>query len=451
MKKMNLIAILVMIISLGMCGCSIVRKNKEFDTDNPAPITPVQKTNGDVTNIPKQIDPLLEEVVIKPEIEEIGPRSIAYFSSWCTYTAGLAVKDMDPTLLTHINFAFANVKEDGEVIVGDENVDLKMDFGTELGGNKEDSYGHFGQLRQLKVKYPHIKVLISIGGWSWSQNFSDVAADPVKRDKFAESAAAFVAKYGFDGVDIDWEYPVEGGDNITHRPEDRENYLMLLKATRKALNVLGEEDGKTYLLTIAARAAERFINDANLLEAMNYINFINLMTYDFHGAWESVTGFNAPLYDASGGPACIDYSVKAFLDAGINAKDINLGLAFYGRGWSEVASLENNGVNQAALVPTAAGFGLGTWSAGSFDAWDIMENYVDKNGYIRYYDKIAQCPYVFDGVTWIGYDDPQSIKAKTEYAIEKGLGGVMFWDFTGDMHLVLQKTIANTLGLKEEE
>ena len=252
-------------------------------------------------------------------------------------------------------------------------------------------------------------------------------------------------------MDIDWEYPVDGGDNIAHRVEDNVNYTMLLKATRKALNEKGKTDNKTYLLSIAARAAERFIYDANLLETMNYINFINLMTYDFHGIWDNVTGFNTPLYDAEGSPASIDATVTAFLDAGIHAADMNLGLAFYGRGWTNVASMDNNGLNQSAQAPTGIGFGSGTWAAAAFDAWDIMENYADRNGYVRYYDETAQCPYVFDGITWICYDDDQSIKAKTEYAIEKGLGGVMFWDFTGDKNLVLQKTIAQTLGLKVAE
>jgi chitinase len=108
-------------------------------------------------------------------------------------------------------------------------------------------------------------------------------------------------------------------------------------------------------------------------------------------------------------------------------------------------------VNQTGIVPTSLGYGLGTWEASSFDAWDIVENYVDKNGYIRYYDELAQCPYVFDGTTWIGYDDAQSIKAKTKYARERGLGGVMFWDFSGDKYLTLQQTIAETLGITATE
>ena len=380
-----------------------------------------------------------------------APRSIAYFTSWSAYDRALTVKEIDPSLLTHINFAFANVNENGEVIVGDEEADVKMDFGTELGRKAEESYGHFGQLKQLKITYPDLRVLISIGGWGWSSNFSDIAADPVKLDTFVTSAVAFATKYDMDGIDIDWEYPVEGGNNIPHRPQDNQNYTMLLQKTRKALNEQGKKNGKTYLLSIAARAAERFIYDANLVESMNYLDYINLMTYDFHGSWEKVTDFNAPLHDCKGEGQSIDASVNAFLEAGIEAKDLNLGLAFYGRGWTKVSSSINHGLHQEAEAPTEIGYGLGTWEAGVFDCWDLMENYAGKNGYVRYYDEVAQSPYVFDGYTWIGYDDEQSIKAKTEYAISKGLGGVMFWDFAGDKKLVLQKIIAKTLGIGRKE
>lgn len=450
-QKQILVTQLIIALSLGLCGCSGEKKVRKEESENVNPATPTKKITAEVTALPVTIDTLIDEVVTKPKSQDNGPRSIAYFTSWSAYDRALTVKDIDPTLLTHVNFAFANLNEDGEVVVGDEDVDLKMNFGTELGGSTEDSKGHFGQFFQLKAKYPNIKVLISIGGWSWSTKFSDVAADPKKRDKFAASAAMFVSKYGLDGVDIDWEYPVEGGNNITHRVEDNVNYSMLLKATRKALNEQGAADGKIYLLSIAARAAGRFIQDANLLEGIQYLDFINLMTYDFHGSWENMTGFNTPLKDVGGNQLSIDATVSSYLEAGINAADLNLGLAFYGRGWTDVASTDNNGVNQAAVVPSGAGYGLGTWEAGGFDSWDIIENYVDKNGYVRYYDEIAQCPYVFDGTTWIGYDDEQSIKVKTEYAIEKGLGGVMFWDFAGDKNLTLQKTIAETLGIKTSE
>lgn len=452
--------LLIASVTIGLVGCTkepkeslpdqdiTPTKDLEAEDNLPEDESSSDETSQDITEAPDEtdVDPLVNELVTKPESQDKGPRSLAYFTSWSSYDRALAVKNIDPNLLTHINFAFANLTPEGEVVIGDEENDLKKDFGTDLGGKEEDRYGHLGQFRQLKEKYPHIKVLISVGGWSWSGNFSDVAADPVKRDRFAASAAEFVTKYGLDGVDIDWEYPVEGGDNIMHRPTDNENYEMLLKATRKALNEQGEKDGKTYLLTVCARAVGRFIIDANLIDSMQYLDFINLMTYDFHGPWERKTDFQTALYDSNKGALTIDSSVTTYSKY-INPADINLGLAFYGRGWTNVGS-ENNGVKQLAEKISGIGYGLGTWEAGVFDYWDIEENYVGKNGYVKYYDEMAQCPYVFDGTTWIGYDDEQSIRVKTEYAMEKGLGGVFFWEFGGDRNLVLQKVIAETLDLE---
>lgn len=162
-------------------------------------------------------------------------RVVAYFTSWGGYARGIQVTDLDPNLITHLNYAFANVSADGEVVVGDSWIDLEKTFPGDGGWSESaDFRGHFKQLELLKKKYPHLKTLISIGGWTWSKNFSDAAATPEGRKKFTDSAMVFITKYGFDGIDIDWEYPVEGGDNIKHRAEDKENYTLLLKEAQKS-------------------------------------------------------------------------------------------------------------------------------------------------------------------------------------------------------------------------
>jgi len=391
-------------------------------------------------------DQLITKVVTKPEAQDKEPRHIAYFASWSSEERALGLMDIDPSILTHINYAFANLTEDGEVFLSDVESDTIKDKKTVKKESKEDSHGYFAQIKQIKEKYPHLKVLISIGGWTWSTNFSGVAADPIKRNRFAASALELVVKYGSDGVDIDWEYPGEGGDNIPHHPADNKNFVLLLKAIRKAMNEQAKKDGKNYLLSIAARAAKRFVTDSNLLEAMQFIDFINLMTYDFHSVSEKKTAFNAPLFEKDEKSESIGTTITAFIEAGIDPKAINLGLAFYGKGWTNVASTKNHGVYQPAEAISGIGYGLGTWEPGAFEAWDILENYVDKNGFVRYFDETAQCPYLFDGKTWIGYDDEESIKVKIDFAKEKGLGGVMFWEFSGDKNLTLQKSIAELLG-----
>lgn len=384
-----------------------------------------------------------------------GKRCVAYFTSWAAYARSVTVGDMDPSLLTHVNFAFANLNINGEIVVGDPWVDVEKPFSGENWESPSDSRGHFNALREMKKKYPHIKTLISVGGWTWSDNFSDVAASDAGRETFAKSAAAFVSKYGFDGIDIDWEFPVEGGDNIPHRPEDKQNYTLLLAKTREALNAQGQAEGKQYLLTIAGGPNVSFAKNTELKEMMKYLDFINIMSYDYHGGWENTTNHNAPLYANPNDPSefknyCVEGTVNSYLDAGVNPQDLNLGLAFYGRGWTEVTSKANNGLWQNGKAATATGYGLGTWEGACFDYWDIIENYVGKNGYTRYFDDIAKVPYLYNGSNFISYDDSESIRAKLEFADSKNLGGAMFWEFSGDKNMELQKVLAEYYGLSAQ-
>lgn len=376
-------------------------------------------------------------------------RVVAYFTSWGGYARGIQVTDLDPNLVTHINYAFANLNADGEVVVGDSWIDLEKTFPGDGGWSESvDFRGHFKQLQLLKQKYPHIKTLISVGGWTWSKNFSDAAATDAGRRKFAESALTFITKYGFDGVDIDWEYPVEGGDDIKHRPEDRENYTLLLKELRKALDRQGEIDGKHYLLSIAAGPNPTFVQNTEPKEMMKYLDYMNIMTYDYHGGWQNTTSHNAPLHtDSKNDPSelllSVEDTLKAYLDAGVKPEDMNIGLAFYGRGWTSVTSADNNGLYQEGVAPASAGYGSGTWEGACFDYWDIVENYIGKNGYKRYWDELAQAPYIYNGTSFISYDDKESIEIKLEYADKLKLGGAMFWEFGGDKHKELQKVVAD--------
>lgn len=384
-----------------------------------------------------------------------GKRCVAYYTSWSAYARNVTVGNMDPSLLTHINFAFANLNTNGEIVVGDSWVDLEKPFNGESWEAPNDSRGHFNALRELKKTYPHIQTLISVGGWTWSKSFSDVAASDSGRDTFAKSAAAFVSKYGFDGIDIDWEFPVEGGDNITHRPEDKQNYTLLLAKTRAALDAQGQADGKHYLLTIAGGPNVSFTKNTELTEMMKYLDFINVMAYDYHGGWENTTNHNAPLYANPNDPTelkdyCVESTINAYLDAGLSPADLNLGLAFYGRGWTEVTSAANNGLWQSGKAATATGYGLGTWEGACFDYWDLAENYVGKNGYTRYFDDTAKVPYLYNGSSFISYDDAESIRAKLEFADAKGLGGAMFWEFSGDKKMELQKVLADYYGLNAQ-
>ncbi|MBZ0281078.1 MAG: glycoside hydrolase family 18 protein [Anaerolineae bacterium] len=345
-------------------------------------------------------------------------RIIGYYASWAIYGKEYFVTDIAANQLTHINYAFANISEEGEILIGDEWADTQFLYP----GDAEDEplRGNFKQLGLLKQINPNLQTLISVGGWSWSDRFSDVALTEESRAKFAKSCVEFIKQYGFDGVDLDWEYPSGGGEpgNI-ERPEDPDNFVLLLAELRKQLDAQGELDGRPYLLTIAAPAGKWQYERMNLDKIYPYLDWINIMTYDYAGGWSEVTAFNAPLY----GEVSTDSAIQDYLTAGIPAEKVVMGVPFYGRGWTGV-SATNNGLGQPY-----DGLPQGD---GSFDYGTLAADYVGK--YQRFWDETAQVPWLYDAEsgTMISYDDPESLTKKAEYIKQHNLGGAMFWETSQD-------------------
>src|SRR6478735_1012903 len=183
---------------------------------------------------------------------------IAYVAGW----EDLSKYSVKAEWLTHINYSFANIK-DG-IMVSDMETDS----------------ANLAYLVGLRKKFPHLKVIISVGGWGWSDHFSDVALTEDSRLKFAKSAAAFVKKYNLDGVDVDWEYPGLPGEGITHRPVDKENFTLLLSAIRKEIDVVGKEFHRPMVLSIASGGFDEYLDHVDLAMAQHYLDFVNVMSYD---------------------------------------------------------------------------------------------------------------------------------------------------------------------------
>ncbi|WP_339196070.1 glycosyl hydrolase family 18 protein [Paenibacillus sp. FSL P4-0176] len=401
---------------------------------------------------------------------------VGYYPSWAAYGRNYNVTDIDPTKVTHINYAFADIcwngihgnpdpsgpnpvtwtcqneksqtinVPNGTIVLGDPWIDT----GKTFAGDTWDQpiAGNINQLNKLKQINPNLKTIISVGGWTWSNRFSDVAATAATREVFANSAVDFLRKYNFDGVDLDWEYPVSGGlDGNSKRPEDKQNYTLLLSKIREKLDAAGAVDGKKYLLTIASGASTTYAANTELANIAAIVDWINIMTYDFNGAWQKVSAHNAPLnYDpaasAAGVPDANTFNVAAgaqgHLNAGVPAAKLVLGVPFYGRGWDGCAQT-GNGQYQTC----AGGSSVGTWEAGSFDFYDLETNYINKNGYTRYWNDTAKVPYLYNATNkrFISYDDAESIGYKTAYIKSKGLGGAMFWELSGDLNKTLQNKL----------
>jgi chitinase len=356
-------------------------------------------------------------------------RVVGYFSSWGIYDRNFLVTDIAADKLTHINYAFFLIAKDGTCMLGDEEADTQFSYPGDT--DDEALRGNFKQLNLLKESHPGLQTLMSIGGWSGSALFSDVALTDESRQKFVASCVAMMTQYGFNGIDIDWEYPTGGGDDgNAARPEDKQNFTLLLAEFRKQLEAQGSADKQHYLLTIAAPAGVEQYQHIELDKIVTSLDWINVMTYDFSGDWSEKTGFNAPLFADPKSPDLAsnndDTIIQGYLAAGIPADKLVLGVPFYGRGWAGVDKT-NDGLYQAyASIPD------GTTEAGSFEYFDLAENYVGK--FQRFWNDVAQVPWLYDAKTgtMISYDDPESMALKANYVKDQKLGGVMIWELASE-------------------
>ncbi len=313
---------------------------------------------------------------------------------------------IDANKLTHINYAFVDVQD-------------SMAWLT----NIETDTINFRILNKLKEVNPDLKILISIGGWTWSGNFSDAALTPSSRRKFAKTSVEIVADHDLDGVDIDWEYPGLIGDNNVFRPEDKQNYTLMFREIRKELDNLTEQTGKYYELTTAVGAFYSYIEHTEMEKAAKYLDYVNLMTYDYYTTGDTA-GHHSNLYPPEDyeKDASADKSFKEFLKAGVPAEKLVMGLPFYGRSWI-MKSADKHGINMP-VKSAARGAGY-TY---------IKDSLVNKNGFVRYWDENAKAPYLFNATTnqLMVYDDEESVQLKCEYVIDNSMGGVMFWQYASD-------------------
>lgn len=295
----------------------------------------------------------------------------------------------------------------------------------------------------------------SVGGWTWSTHFSTVAASDTLRQNFAASCASFLSQYDFlDGIDIDWEYPVEGGLFIwskfeylvsqflglasnTYNPSDGQNYNLLLQAIRNSI-------GSYKLLTIAAPAGPHLTRHLDLAGMSPIVDFVNIMTYDFRGGWSKFTGHHSPLLPSSVDP---DTSltdtftvIQHYLKNGMQASKINIGAAMYGRAWLGAPNT-NNGLFQTFSSIPAGTWDKGGEATGVFDYWDIISK-LSSGQLMRYWDNEVLAPWLYDGSSMmISYDDIESMTAKCEFVRAMGLGGIMVWELAGDKNYDLSAAI----------
>ena len=362
---------------------------------------------------------------------------VGYLASWGVRAKGAAIADLPARHLTHIFYAFANIASDGSVVLGDRCTDVgACGRGAPLPAR---AGGNFGELLRLKARYPHLKVAISVGGWGWSGRFSDAALTDAARRKFASSAIdLFIRRWPgvFDGIDIDWEFPVQGGlKGNVERPADRRNFTLLLAELRRELDAQGEKDKKHYELTIAASARPSEIANVEIDRIVPLLDFINVMTYDYHTGG-SIAHFNAPLFATANDPTPemnVDASIRAFLAGGVPASKLMVGIPFFAKAYGGVPDV-NAGLLQPSKGPPK------DWRESDGNWRRLSRTRLRDSRYARHWDSAARVPWLFDpkAGTWISYDDPEAVRAKMKYVRENGLGGVIIWELGGDDGRLMQ-------------
>ncbi|MFJ8885935.1 chitinase C-terminal domain-containing protein [Streptomyces sp. NPDC102402] len=453
-------------------------------------------------------------------------RVIGYFTNWRTGKDGkpaYLASDIPWDKVTHLNYAFAHVDGGNKISVGADgpgNASTGMTWPGVAGAEMDPALpykGHFNLLNKFKKQHPDVKTLVSVGGWAETGGYFDDKGDRVDSggfysmttnadgsvnqsgiNTFADSTVAFIKKYGFNGVDIDYEYPTtmkDAGNPLDHTLANArraglvKSYGALMKTLREKLDRASAADGKHYLLTVAAPSSGYLLRGMETFQVQKYLDYVNIMSYDLHGAWNEYVGPNASLFDdgkdaelaQAGVYSTSQYGGVGYLNTdwayhyfrgSMPAGRINIGLPYYTRGFKNVQGGTNGLWGKAATTDCPAGAGLtkcgdgavgidNLWHdldtngkespAGSNPMWHaknlekgVVGDYVTQYGlpastkltgtYARNYDSTLVAPWLWNAQkkVFLSTEDEQSVAAKADYVVDQGMGGTMIWELAGD-------------------
>lgn len=329
--------------------------------------------------------------------------------------ANTIVSEQDAKNLTHINVAFAMLHCDGRITV--DNLKVIMD-----------------QMQQIRTWNPDIKIMASVvTAHGEADAFTLCAADPALRKAVAASCQQLITEHGFDGVDFDWEFPCFPSNGMSCSPDDKQNFTLFLREVRRGVDALPQGG----LVTIAAGADLYYVDGVELPELAKILDYICVMTYDLKCGFHALAGHHSNLYSSTGDVfrnSC-DQALRLFHANGVPKEKLLMGAAFYSRKWENIKDV-NHGLLQ--ICKTGGGYG---------PDFSILESdYINKNGYVRYWDDEAKAPWLFNGSTFLSYDDEQSIQCKCEYLLKENYGGIFYWEHKCDASGKLLAIMHDNLG-----
>ena len=401
-------------------------------------------------------------------------RVVTYFEEWGIYSRDVNLSDVDGQSMTHMNYSFFDVKSDGSITLFDEFAALQKRFpqsdqvsrtfsssdyaamAPELldiyetsgryttaqngdaitvtsvpvgwNGVGTNDAGNFEQLRRFKELNPEVNLGFALGGWTLSDEFSTAYATQEGRDKFVSETVCIFETYDFfNVVDFDWEYPGGGGKaGNAVSSSDGANFALVLRDLRTALDDLSGRTGRDFEVSIATAGGEEKLANLNLEGIDPFVDFYNVMTYDFHGGWENVTGHQAAMtgdannYDVTG-------AVDVFEMAGVDLSKVVMGAPAYTRAWGNVSDGGTFGYQQ----PGSGRDATGSFEAGVYDYKDLLDDVVTGTRNL-YWDDDNKAAFLYDGDEWSSMETTATIAGKAAYVEEKGLGGMMFWALSND-------------------
>lgn len=313
-------------------------------------------------------------------------------------------------ILTHIHAAFGNLTMEGDIVF--------------------DYHPFLKQMDQVRAWNPDIKIILSVVPKE-PDAFTVVSASEELRENVAKTCARLVSQDGFDGVDFDWEYPCVPSNGMNCTPEDRHNYTLLCEAAKRGMESVGGGS-----VSVAAGADLYYIDSIEPERMAEVLDYVCLMTYDLKCGFHALSGHHTALYSSTGDVfrnSC-DQALRLFESAGFPKEKLLMGAAFYSRKWEDVPD-RYHGFLQ--LTKTGGGYGP------NYDK--LADEYINKNGYVRYWDDEAKAPFLFNGSTFISYDDEESLAHKCAYVKREDIGGIFYWCHSGDTKGVLLRRIAKEL------